>query len=98
MRRVLLLNITYEPLTTVGLHRAVCLVLGDKAEIVHEDSRGIVLHSASARLAAPSVIKLRRYVRVPYRSRIPGKPPGRGAEGEGMIRHEIASSSPHAQH
>jgi 5-methylcytosine-specific restriction endonuclease McrA len=71
VRRVLLLNITYEPLTTVGLHRAVCLVLGDKAEIVHEDARGAVLHSASSRLAAPSVIKLRRYVRVPYRSRIP---------------------------
>jgi 5-methylcytosine-specific restriction endonuclease McrA len=71
VRRVLLLNITYEPLTTVGLHRAVCLVLGDKAEIVHEDAHGAVLHSASSRLAAPSVIKLCRYVRVPYRSRIP---------------------------
>ena len=34
MRRVLLLNVTYEPLTTVGLRRAVCLVIGDKAEIV----------------------------------------------------------------
>ena len=32
VRRVLLLNITYEPLTTVGLHRAVCLVIGEKAE------------------------------------------------------------------
>ena len=64
MRRVLLLNITYEPLTTVGLHRAVCLVLADKAEILHNESSGLVLHSASARLDAPSVIRLRRYVRV----------------------------------
>jgi 5-methylcytosine-specific restriction endonuclease McrA len=71
VRRVLLLNITYEPLTTVGLHRAVCLVLGEKAEVVHEDTAGSVLHSARVRLAAPSVIKLRRYVRVPYRSRVP---------------------------
>ncbi len=71
VRRVLLLNITYEPLTTVGLPRAVCLVLGEKAEVVHEDADGRVLHSASAKLAAPSVIKLRRYVRVPYRSRVP---------------------------
>src|ERR1035441_4536453 len=31
VRRVLLLNVTYEPLTTVGLRRAVCLVLGEKA-------------------------------------------------------------------
>ncbi len=71
MRRVLLLNITYEPLTTVCLPRAVCLVLGEKAEVVHEDAEGRVLRSASVRLAAPSVIKLRRYVRVPYRSRVP---------------------------
>ena len=71
MRRVLLLNVTYEPLTTVGLRRAVCLVLGDKADIVHSDVGGMELHSASTRLAAPSVIRLRRYVRVPHRSRVP---------------------------
>lgn len=71
MQRVLLLNITYEPLTTVGLHRAVCLVLGDKADVVHDDSSGAVLHSASVKLPAPSVIRLRRYVRVPHRSRVP---------------------------
>jgi len=71
VRRVLLLNITYEPLTTVGLHRAVCLVLGEKAEVVHDDLAGSVLRAATVRLACPSVIKLRRYVRVPYRSRVP---------------------------
>jgi 5-methylcytosine-specific restriction endonuclease McrA len=71
VRRVLLLNITYEPLTTVCLHRAVCLVLGEKAEVVHDDAAGRVLHAATVKLAAPSVIKLRRYVRVPYRSRVP---------------------------
>ena len=71
MRRVLLLNITYEPLTTVGLHRAVCLVLGEKADVVHADADGVQLHSASTRLDAPSVIRLRRYVRIPHRSRVP---------------------------
>jgi 5-methylcytosine-specific restriction endonuclease McrA len=71
VRRVLLLNITYEPLTTVGLHRAVCLVLGEKAEVVHDNSEGRVLHSASVMLVAPSVIRLRRYIRVPHRSRVP---------------------------
>ncbi len=71
MRRVLLLNITYEPLTTVGMHRAVCLVLGEKASVVHSDVNGIELRSASVRLAIPSVIRLRRYVRVPHRSRVP---------------------------
>ena len=71
MRRVLLLNVTYEPLTTVGLRRAVCLVLGDKAEVVHDDAGGTLLRSTSVVLAMPSVIRLRRYVRVPHRSRIP---------------------------
>lgn len=71
MRRVLLLNITYEPLTTVALHRAVCLVLGEKAEVVHDDAAGLLLRSASIALTAPSVIRLRRYIRVPHRSRVP---------------------------
>jgi 5-methylcytosine-specific restriction endonuclease McrA len=71
VRRVLLLNVTYEPLTTVGLRRAVCLVLGGKAEVVHDDGTGAVLHSASVALASPSVIRLRRYVRIPYRNRVP---------------------------
>ncbi len=51
MRRVLLLNVTYEPLTTVGLRRAVCLVLGGKAEVVHDDVGGAVLHAASVVLS-----------------------------------------------
>jgi 5-methylcytosine-specific restriction endonuclease McrA len=71
VRRVLLLNVTFEPLTTVGLRRAVCLVLGGKAEVVHDDSGGAVLHAASVALATPSVIRLSRYVRVPYRNRVP---------------------------
>src|SRR5258708_2691071 len=69
--RVLLLNITYEPLTTVCLHRAVGLVLADKADILHNEASGLVLHSASVKLAVPSVIRLRRYVRVPHRNRVP---------------------------
>jgi 5-methylcytosine-specific restriction endonuclease McrA len=47
VRRVLLLNVTYEPLTTVGLRRAVCLVLGEKADVVHDDSEGALLRSTS---------------------------------------------------
>src|SRR6201996_3733489 len=71
VRRVLLLNVTYEPLTTVGLRRAVCLVLGDKAEIVHHDSGGRLLHSATVEVVTPSVIRLRRYIRIPQRNRVP---------------------------
>ena len=56
MRRVLLLNVTYEPLTTVGLRRAVCLVLGEKAEIVHHDTGGKLAQGRACgrREAAPS--------------------------------------------
>ena len=71
MRQVLLLNATYEPLTTLSLPRAVVLVLREKAEVVHHDGRGAMLRSATMTLLVPSVIRLRRYVRIPYRSRIP---------------------------
>lgn len=71
MRQVLLLNASYEPLTTLPMRRAVVLVLRDKAEIVHDDTSGAVLRSASLALAAPSVIRLRRFVKVPFRARVP---------------------------
>ena len=41
----------------VGLHRAVCLVLGERAEVVHSDADGVELHSTSMRPDAPSVIR-----------------------------------------
>lgn len=71
MRQVLLLNATYEPLTTLPLRRAVCLVLREKAEVVHHDSSGSLLRSATMSLEIPSVIRLRRYVRIPFRTRVP---------------------------
>ncbi|WP_055477492.1 HNH endonuclease [Sphaerimonospora mesophila] len=71
MRQVLLLNATYEPLTTLSLHRAVVLLLREKADVVHHDGCGAVLRSATCTFDVPSVIRLRRYVRIPYRSRIP---------------------------
>ncbi|AAZ56244.1 HNH nuclease [Thermobifida fusca YX] len=70
-RHVLLLNASYEPLTTVPLRRAVLLVLREKAEVVHSDSTGAVLHSSTMAFSVPSVIRLLRYIRVPYRRRIP---------------------------
>lgn len=70
-RRVLLLNATFEPLTAVPLRRAVVLIVCGKAELVHGDASGAVLHSAGCAVPAPSVIRLRQYVRVPYRGRVP---------------------------
>ncbi|CRK49252.1 conserved hypothetical protein [Rhodococcus sp. RD6.2] len=70
-RRVLLLNATYEPLTALPVRRAVVLLVCDKADSVHEDPLGQVIHSAGCSIQVPSVIRLRTYVRVPYRARIP---------------------------
>lgn len=70
-RRVLLLNATYEPLTALTARRAIVLLVCDKADAVHHDPTGPVLHSADATVAIPSVIRLRTYVRVPYRARVP---------------------------
>src|SRR5262245_29553408 len=71
MRQVLLLNATYEPLTTLPLRRAICLVLREKAKIVHHDTSGACVRSATMSIEVPSVIRLRRYVRIPFRSRVP---------------------------
>lgn len=70
-RHVLLLNASYEPLTTLPMRRAILLVLRDKAEVVHDDVGGATLRSATVSVSIPSVIRLRRYIRVPYRRRIP---------------------------
>lgn len=70
-RRVLLLNATYEPLTALSARRAVVLLICDKADTVHHDPEGPIVHSAGSSLTIPSVIRLRTYVRVPYRARVP---------------------------
>jgi 5-methylcytosine-specific restriction endonuclease McrA len=70
-RKVLLLNATFEPLTALSLRRAVVLVVCGKAEVVHGDPAGLVLHSSKSEVLVPSVIRLSTYVRVPYRGRVP---------------------------
>ncbi len=69
MPDALVLNATYEPLCVVSQRRAVVLVLTDKA-VALEDS-GAVLHSARVQVGAPSVVRLTRFVRVPYRPTVP---------------------------
>ena len=69
MSRALVLNATYEPLCVVPSRRAAVLVLGHKAEVLHDS--GELLRSERLTLAVPSVIRLRQFVRVPYRRRSP---------------------------
>ena len=67
MGRSLVLNATFEPLGVVAARRAVVLVLKDKADVV--ESNGVVFRSEHLEIAAPSVVKLRSFVRVPPRAR-----------------------------
>jgi 5-methylcytosine-specific restriction endonuclease McrA len=65
----LLLNATYEPLCVVSCRRAVVLVLTAKAVPI-EDGNGC-FHSVTTTVRIPSVVRLTRYVRVPYRAQVP---------------------------
>jgi 5-methylcytosine-specific restriction endonuclease McrA len=69
--RVLLLNASFEPLAVVTSKRAICLLLAGKAECLQEALEGSSFHSESLTLPAPSVLRLSRYVRVPYRRAVP---------------------------
>jgi 5-methylcytosine-specific restriction endonuclease McrA len=69
MGAALVLNATYEPLCVVPLRRAVVLVLAEKAVVVEAGSS--VMHSARLAIPAPTVVRLSRFVRVPYRREVP---------------------------
>jgi len=68
--RTLVLNAGYEPLAVVSFKRAIVLVLDGKASIIASDDDHPVL-SASGRWERPSVILLRRYVRIPNGRAVP---------------------------
>ena len=69
MGHALVLNATYEPLCVVPARRALLLVLMHKA--VSVEASELVMHSASLAVPAPSVVRLTRYVRIPYRGPVP---------------------------
>lgn len=62
MGKVLVLNASYEPLNITSWRRAIVLLLKGKAEQLEHSNR--VLY---ADLPFPTVIRLRYYVRVPYK-------------------------------
>jgi len=65
----LVLNATYEPIGVVPGRRALLLVLAAKA-IALEDG-DVLLRSASAALSVPVVVRLTRFVKIPYRTVVP---------------------------
>ena len=68
MGRALVLNATEVPLAVLSARRAVVLVLKEKADVVVQRRD---LPQRAAPLDAPSVVRLRRFVHVPYRHHAP---------------------------
>lgn len=68
--RTLVLNAGYEPLAVVSFKRALVLVLGGKATIIESDGEHPVV-GTSGEWDRPSVILLRRYVKVPTGRAVP---------------------------
>ncbi|HIK09985.1 MAG TPA: HNH endonuclease [Oscillatoriaceae cyanobacterium M33_DOE_052] len=62
MGKVLVLNASYEPLNITNWQRAVVLLLKGKAEQLEHNGKYIY-----AEVPLPTVIRLRHYVRVPYK-------------------------------
>ena len=67
MERALVLNASYQPICVVPVRRAVVLVLKEKADVLVPGD-GLV-RGATLEVQAPSVIRLRYFVKVPFRAR-----------------------------
>ncbi len=67
MRRVLVLNQDYSPLTVTSAERAFLLMYLEKAELVHEDVERSI-RTVSESYPMPSVIRLQHYVYIPFKS------------------------------
>lgn len=65
--KALVLNASMEPLCVVPARRAIVLVLSDKADVIK--TNGHRYRSETLDIQAPSVVRLRRFVHVPYRRR-----------------------------
>ncbi len=69
LRSVLVLNATYEPLNIVPIHRAIVLLLKEKAEVVEAAQHTIRAERLS--MSWPLVIRLVTFVPIPRRLPLP---------------------------
>ena len=67
--RALILNASLEPLSVVPVRRALVLVLRERADVLV--TNGALWRSEAIAMPSPSVVRLKRYVRVPYERRVP---------------------------
>jgi 5-methylcytosine-specific restriction endonuclease McrA len=63
---VLILNQNYEPLSICNVKKAIILLYLGKAELI-EALNGKVLHSISATMPFPSIVRLSVFIHVPYK-------------------------------
>lgn len=61
---VLLLNASYEPITTISVQRAIVMILEEEADMV-SSYPGLYMRSPSRTMDYPSVVRLVKYVKVP---------------------------------
>ena len=69
MSQTLVLNATYEPLGVVSERRALILVLNQRASTVEDSDR--ILTYARGSITLPAVIRLNKFVKIPYRHTVP---------------------------
>ena len=69
MSQTLVLNASYEPLGVVAERRGLILILNTRATMVEPSST--ILRYSGGEITLPSVIKLNRFVRVPFRQTVP---------------------------
>ena len=65
-QRVLVLNQDYSPLTICSIQRAFLLIYLEKAELI-SGFDGEYLRTITARFQKPAVIRIERYIRIPYK-------------------------------
>ncbi len=67
MRRVLVLNQDYSPISVCSAERAFLLIYLEKAELVHEDE-SMQMRTVNKSYPTPSVIRLQDYIYIPFKS------------------------------
>lgn len=66
MRRVLVLNQDYHPISVCSAERAFLLLYLEKAELIHQ-AEDIEMRSVNKSYPMPSVIRLNRYIVIPFK-------------------------------
>lgn len=67
----LLLNASMQPIKVISARRAVMLILSGKAEAIDSGDGRVRYRSASTSIDVPSVVRLIKQVKIPYRATVP---------------------------